>query len=252
MSSDDRDTPRPGRPADLPDSSEDDTLDRTPPPTCVPPEPTQGAKRRRAEVSTSPDLPPAVKRAIEDLWHELEKHREAYTEVQRALDRLWGLRDAHDLAIANATTNAQLKAAVDALAIHGPGADDAAEALALVRELRVELTGRDGTNGRFGRLAADLQDDVGAIRTDVAASAKASASGERKVKWFFGAALGALAGAAALIIATALKDSHAAGSLETQVENNQQRIDRLERQIDRLPGPLFLPARSPATGDPPP
>lgn len=246
----DRDTPRPGRPADFPeiDPSEDDTLDRTPPPTCVPTAPDIAARKRRAEVSTSP-VPQPVKGAIEDLWHELAKHREGMQEVQRALDRLWGLRDAHDLAIANATTNAQLKAAVDALAIHGPGAEAAEEALACARELEIVLIGRDGTNGRFGTLSRDVQRDIGEVRKDVAAAAKDAATGRKRVNGFFAAAVGCLVASAGLIAASALGTSHHAGAIDNQVENNNRRLDRVERQLDRIPGALFtLPTHDASAG----
>lgn len=215
---DDRDTPRPGRPADLPSDSADDTAEHTPPPQVIPPEPNERARHRRFAASQPPvdataeDKIRALRATVDDLWQRDLLHTEGLREAQRALDRLWGLRDAHNQVLEVAAELATVKAALEA----GPGVVDAERALHEVEKLRLVLFGVDGTNGKIGSISKD------------------AGAGKRAVRWLFGGALGALAGSLALVIATALQDAGDAGELRNQVRANSNLIQIQQQQINAL------------------
>lgn len=276
---DQRDTPRPGRPPDLPGTSSasvdaEITGELTPPPQPLPILP-RAARERAKAATANPAIPEEIRIPLAESLRRTETLYTAVDELITHARELHPMRHAPDQMLELSSEIGHLKARLEAMEREGPGAEDAAQALAQARELEIILIGRDGNNGRFGTLARDVRQALEAMQAglardlashrcdvdealaeiskDVAKAAKDAATGRKRVNWFFGLAIGCLAGSAAIVLAGALASANHSGAQSNQIENNNRRLDRLERQIDRIPGALFLPAPStqPAGGPTP-
>lgn len=165
---DERDTPRAGRPPDWirSQSGEEDTDEHTPPPTVVPPEPVDRVKSRRAVATRPPrgspldDQVKALRETIDDLWHRDRHHTEANHEVQRALDKLWGLRHVHNNVLELAAQVAHLKEFPADLENE---LSEVQGTLVLHGNILTDLRGVSGADGKMG----ELQRAMGRLEKDM-------------------------------------------------------------------------------------
>lgn len=142
--------------------SQEITDEHTPPPVVVPHEPHELVKLRRGRVSQHPELPQVLRQSFEDLWHETSKQREAMRDVQSALDRLWGLRDAHNQVLTLAAEVAHLKVRPQESEVRYQAL---IAAMSQLRESLVDIHGASGNNGKLGELRRNFDDMEEHVKT---------------------------------------------------------------------------------------
>lgn len=153
---DDRDTPRFGRPADFPTDSADLTGELTPPPQQIPPMTERSLERAKA-ATRDPSIPDSVRASLGETFRQVEILRAATTEAIDALRALHPVRKAPDQLGELATRIERLEKRPDALA---DDIDDLTERV-------IDMSGRSGDNGKLGALAARVDRNEGVMNAHI-------------------------------------------------------------------------------------
>lgn len=138
--SDDRDTPRLGRPPDFPSATAPDD-EHTPPP-APPPKPTPLARERIKAATMEPDLPSTARQAFLEIDRQMSQLRSVATDLAAAATAVHPLRKAGDDLVSLVTRVERLESRPDQILDE---VDD-------LRERVTDISGRSGDNGKLGAL----------------------------------------------------------------------------------------------------
>ncbi len=138
---DDRDTPRPGRPPDIPSESSDPTEDLTPPPQPLPIL-TQRSIERAKAATRDPGVSDSVRASLGETFRQVEILRAGVTEAIDSLRALHPVRKAPDQLLGLEQRIVRVEQRPDEMA------DDIDDLKAAV----IDIGGRSGNNGKLGAL----------------------------------------------------------------------------------------------------
>lgn len=135
--------------------------------------------------------------------HTPSSRRRTRLTVQELAEQLWPARKALELIAEQNVRVVRLEAEIAIMKEHGPGAEEALEAVAEVKTLRVELLGSDGEGGILGAMKRtvdrDLADNATKMKVIEEAAAKDSRFLRTVAKGLIIAALGSIGGLGAFI-----------------------------------------------------